>query len=138
GRRLPRPSGTASWDGLLVPSGDRRRANTSGPGIWIGPEDDDQDPVAVGRAAENRGSAGRGDDAGAHLGSITLEEAHLHAHALSLHLVGDHLEPALARDRETLRRSERTVDAVAFQCRVVVVAEEHPQLGQDPFEPRIG
>src|SRR5262245_7938544 len=68
--------------------------------IGIGPEDDDQDAVAVRWPTEERGGPRRRDDVRAHLGLIALEQPHAHAHALALHLVGCHLEPSLARDRE--------------------------------------
>ena len=57
---------------------------------------------------------------------------------LSLHLNGDHLEPSLTRNRKALRHANGTVHAMAFERRVVIVTKEHPQLGQDPVQARIG
>src|SRR5262249_6710022 len=88
------------------------------------PEDDDENPVAVRWTAEDRGSAGRGQNVRVHLRVIPPKQAHAHPHVLALKFVGCHLEPPLARNRKPLRRPERPFDAMSLERRVVAVAED--------------
>src|SRR5712692_1937526 len=112
-----------------------RSSLTLWPGLRVGmgPEDDDEDAVAIGRTADDGGSARSRQDIGVHLGLIALEQPRLHVYRAVLQLIRSHFEPPLARDREALLGAERNVNALPVQRRVVAVTEHRAQLGEDAF-----
>src|SRR5262245_33124655 len=106
---------------LVAPCSAARRLAAASPArrwIRIRPEDDDQHAVAVGRTAEDGGSARGRDDVRVHLGTVTLEQTHLHPYALPEHLIRGDFEPSLPRNCESLGRSQRAVHTMPLERRV--------------------
>src|SRR4029453_13178922 len=107
-------------------------------GVRVRPENDDEHAVALGRDAPPRRRTWGGEDRRFHLGLLTPQQPHAHAHGRSVQLVRRDLEPALAGYREALLGTERTFHPLAIEGRVVGVAEEGVQARQDLAEPLVG
>src|SRR5713226_3064295 len=112
-----------------------RSSLTLWPGLRVGmgPEDDDEDAVAIGRTADDGGSARGRQDIGVHLGLLALEQAHLHVYRAVLQLIRGDFQPPLTGDLESLLGAERNVHALPVQRRGVAVTEHRAQLGEDAF-----
>src|SRR5205823_13034119 len=104
----------------------------------VGPDDEDQDPIAVARAAEDHGVAVLSLEVGVELGDVAARETDLKLHGVFRYRLGRDLEHAVARYGPALRRADRHLRAIALERRVVLVREGSAELRQEIVETLVG